>query len=198
MRRAIMNTVGFIICGILILLCSFLLITGCSSQIMDRSLETVPFTVNENKVARTLGVPHSKLTGIYQGIDDMYGDSDCVVSAEVKDIENDMLIQYDYIDKEDSHIGDELLLFLTDSSDDTYKDHLVKLDDNAKLTYPESAYASLGIGMGKFTRIGDAYKRYNLYHTPDGTISKGTFGGIQQIRESYSTKEMDDELGKLR
>ena len=118
--------------------------------------------------------------------------------SDTKDIENDMLIQYYLIDKEDSKIGDELLLFLTDSSDDTYKDKKVKLDDNAKLTYPKGAYASLGIGMGKFTRIGDAYKRYNLYYTPGGTISKGTFGGMEQIRESYSIKEMEDELGKLR
>lgn len=267
------------VCRILTLSCSFLLVTSCSSQIIDRSLETKSFTVSESKVAKKLEVPHSKVTGIYQGIDDMYSDSDYVVTgvvkdieyfeehnvllrkinvlvnksymgdikentlitilendgylrlkslyaelkkayeekygnkdkakedaylfgatymSDIKDIENDMLIKYCYIDKEDSKTGDELLLFLTDSSDDTYKDKKVKLDNNAKLTYPKGAYSSLGIGMGKFTQMGDFYKRYNLYYTPDGTISKGTFGGMEQIRESYSEIEMEYELGKLR
>ena len=267
------------VCGTLFLLCLFLLVTSCSSQIMDRSLKTKSFAVSENEVSKKLGMPHSKLTGTYLGIDDMYSDSEYVVSAvvkdieyfeehnvllrkidvlvktsymgnikgntlisilendgylrlkslyaalkkayeekygnkdkekedaylfsatymsDIKDIENDMLIQYYYIDKEDSKIGDELLLFLTDGSDDTYKDKKVKLDNNAMLAYPKDSYASLGIGMGKFTRIGDFYKRYNLYYTPDGTISKGPFGGMEQIRESYSVIEMEYELKRLR
>lgn len=47
--------------------------------------------------------------------------------SDIKEIKNDMLIRYTYLDKEDSKISDELLLFLTDSSDDTYKDKKVKL-----------------------------------------------------------------------
>ncbi len=260
-------------------MCTIILCTGCGNQVTDKSLVTEPFIVIENKVLNKQGVPHLQVTSVYQGIDDMYSDSDYIVTgvvkeieyfedhnlllrkinvlvnksyigdisentlisilendgylrlkslytelktayeeksgnldkekedaylfgatymSDIKDIENDMLIKYYYINKEDSKIGDELLLFLTDSSDDTYKDKKVKLDNNVKITYPNNAYAVLGIGMGKFTLIGDSYSRYNLYYTPDGTISKGSFGGIEQIRESYSMNEMEDELKKLK
>lgn len=267
-----------IISEILIIFCSFVFVTGCSSQMVDKSLKTESYSISESKVKKEQQrVPNSMLTGIYQGIDDMYGDSDYVVSgvvkdieyfevrpmllrkinvlvsksykgtikennlvsilendgyvrlkplyedlkkyyeenngdqekedawlydathmSDIKDIENDMLIKYYYINKEDSNIGDELLLFLTDSSDDTYKDKKVKLNSGDKLSYPKGAYAPLGLGMGKFTRVGDSYKRYNLYYTPDGTITKEVFGGIQKIKESYSVKEMDDALKKLK
>lgn len=122
------------------------------------------------------------------------------VENGIKDIENDMLIKYYYInkdDKDDSKIGDKLLLFMTDSSDNTYKDKKVNLGNN-KLAYPKGAYAPLGIGMGKFTQVGDSYNRYNYYYTPDGTILKGSFGGYEIIKGNYTVKEMKDELKKLK
>lgn len=264
---------------ILTLFCTFLLVIGCSSQMVDKSLKTESYSISEGKVKEQERIRNSMLTGVYQGIDDMYEDSDYVVSgvvkeieyfevqpillrkinvlvnksykgtitennlisilendgylrlkslyeeakkeyeekygntdkeredaylngitlmSDIKDIENDMLIKYYYFNKEDSKVGDELLLFLTDSSDDTYKDKKVKLSFSEKLSYPKGAYAPLGLGMGKFTRVADSYKRYNLYYTPEGTIIKGMFGGIQKINESYPVKEMEDELKKLK
>lgn len=116
---------------------------------------------------------------------------DATYMTALKDIENDMLIQYYYIDKVDSKIGDKLLLFLTDSSDDTYRDKKVTLAGGSKLSYPEGAYAPLGLGMGKFTLTGDTYHRYNYYYTPEGTID-----GIQIIRKSYTAKEVEEELAR--
>jgi len=269
-----------IACSIVTLFCSFSLVTGCSNKIIDKSLKTKSYIVNESKVKKEQQSLESPLTGIYQGIDDMYSNSDYVVSgvvkgieyfqvkqmllrkvnvlvnesykgnitkstlisvleddgylrlkslyedvkkayeeaggdknkeiedaylkgatymSDIKDIENDMLIKYYYINKEDSKTGDELLLFLTASTDDTYKDKKVKFFDGAqKLSYPKGAYAPLGIGMGKFTLNGDSYKRYNMYHTADGTVLNTGLGGIEKITGSYTVKEMEDRLKKLK
>lgn len=259
---------------ILIMLCMFLLVTSCGSQFSDRSLKTNSFNVSESKVRTTQELPHSDLTGIYSGIEDIYDDSDYVVSGVVKDIkyfevqyvlirkinilvnksykgnilkntlisilendgylrlkslyeaakkeyeekngdkkkedawlyavtymsdkediENDMLIKYTYINKEDSKIGDELLLFLTDSSDDTYKDKKVKLPLGNKLSYPKGAYVPLGLFMGKFTKIDDCYKRSNMYSITN--LIENNIGKSQSITESYTVKDVEDELNKL-
>ena len=115
--------------------------------------------------------------------------------SDIKDIKNDMLIRYTYYDKEDSKIGDELLLFLTNSSDDTYKDKKVKLALNQKLSYPKGAYVSMGLWMGKFTRVNDAYIRYQWYYTKQAIDSNQT---NQKLVESYTIREMEDELKKLK
>ena len=278
MKVSIKN-MKYIVTKILLLFFSFLLVTSCSSQFVDKSLKTKSFIVSENKVKRNMELPHSDLTGTYDGIEDMYNDSDYVVSgivkdieyfefqyvllrkinvlvnesykgntmkntlisilendgylrlkslyegakkayeekngdkekedawlygvtymSDIKDIKNDMLIKYYYSDKEDSKIGNELLLFLTDSSDDIYKGKKVKLSLGDKLSYPKGAYAPLGLWMGKFTQIGDSYNRCKNYYTAELTESgkKAELHQIKSIRESYTIKEMEDELKKLK
>lgn len=262
---------------ILIILCSFLFVTGCGSQYTDKSLKTKSFAVSDNKILRETDLPHIDLTGIYDGIDDMYGDSDYVVSgvikgieyfevqnillrkinvlvnksykgnimentlisvlendgyvrlkslyeaakktyeekngdkakedaflfgitymSDIKDIKNDMLIRHCYINKGDSKIGDKLLLFLVDSSDDTYMDKKVKLALNNKLTYPKGAYAPLGLFMGKFTQADDYYNRFNIYYTTVLTGKANDVHKSQSITARYTVKEMEDMLNKLR
>lgn len=268
---------------LLTLFCSILLVTGCSSEIVDNSLKTEHYIVNESKVEKQHTLLEPELSSIYSGIDDMYRDSDYVVSAivkdveffevkhvllrkinvlinksykgnitkntlisvlendgylrlkslyadskkyyidnngdkekeaewldsvthgaDIKDIENDMLIKSYYPYKKDSKIGDKLLLFMSDSSDDTYKDKTVRLF-GSKLSYPKGAYATVGNGLGKFTLNDNTYQRYNLYYTPNGTIkglqttTEGTVvRGIPVIKKSYTVKEMEDELKKLK
>lgn len=274
MKRSIQN-----VSRILILFCLIFLVTSCESQFLDRSLKTKSYDINESKVKNTqIGLPHSDLTGVYNGIDDMYSDSDYVVSGVVKkieyfevenvllrkinvlvnksykgnimkntlisilehdgyirlkslyeklkkayeekngdkekeaaflygatymsdieDIKNDMLIRYTYKNKEDSKIGDELLLFLTDSSDDTYKNKKVKLALGDKLSYPKGAYAALGLWMGKFTKTGDSYKRCKWYYTTEfyDNGKKVQLHQSQTIRDSYTVEEMEDEINKF-
>ncbi len=259
---------------ILVIICAFFIFTSCSSNYMDKSLKTSSFFVDESKVKTTQELPHSELTGTYAGIEDMYDDSDYVVTGVVKDIEyfendkyvllrkinvlvnksykgsikentlisilendgylrlkslyeaakkayeekngnnetedawlqnlvysvskedikNDMLIRYIYTDKVDSKIDDKLLLFMTDSSDDTYKDKKVKFAIGDKLTYPKGAYASLGLGMGKFTNVDGFYIRTESYYT---TVTPDQYHKLHAIDRMYAVKEMGDMLNKL-
>ncbi len=113
--------------------------------------------------------------------------------SDISDINNDMLVKYKYTNKVDSRIDDNLLLFLTDSSDDTYKDKKVKLFDG-KLNYPEGAYVPLGLFMGKFTVEDDYYHRCNTYYTTVITEEESYVSKPQRITASYSAKDMEDIL----
>lgn len=112
--------------------------------------------------------------------------------ADIKDAENDRLMKYSYLYKENSNLNDEVLLFLTNSSEDILTNKKVYFIGR-QFSYPEGAYVSLGNGMGKFTLEDNEYKRYNYYYTPQGNVD-----GMEIIKESYSVKEMKDTLKKLK
>ena len=78
-----------IILKILTILGMFLFMVGCSGRYVDKSLKVNTFTVDENKVKeeRMILQDCSPLTHYYNGIDEMYDDSDYVVSGEVKNIQ---------------------------------------------------------------------------------------------------------------
>jgi hypothetical protein len=117
--------------------------------------------------------------------------------SDIDDIKNDMLIRYTYSTKTDSKIKDKLLLFLTSSSADTYKNKKVKLSLNNILVYPEGAYVSLGLGMGKFTLAGDSYIRNTRYCTTTIDNGKIKLNQAQFIKGSYTAEEMEAKLKKL-
>ena len=116
--------------------------------------------------------------------------------SDINDINNDMLVKYKYTNKVDSRIDDNLLLFLTDSSDDTYKDKKVKLFDG-KLIYPEGAYVPLGLFMGKLTVEDDYYHRCGTYNTTIITEEESYVNKPQRITSMYAVKDMKDILKNL-
>ncbi len=119
--------------------------------------------------------------------------------TDKKDIEDDGLIKIFYNDKpEDSKVGDELLLFLAESSDDSYKDKKIQLALESKLSYPEGAYTTLGLWMGKFTKDGQYYKRGQWYYITDLSVNnKGPLNQCVKIQDKYTLEEMENQLKEL-
>lgn len=262
-----------------IIVCSIFLfmVTGC--KYTDKTLKTTPYDISESKIIRDHNLGFT-LTGVYNDIEEMYEDSDCVIfgvvkdieyfqreyillrkinvlvkksykgdvekntlisilendgylrvktlyeeakayyeehsedddpkkkeeylygrtyMTDIKDIEDDGLFNLYYYDKpEDSKVGDELLLFLAESSDDSYKGKKVQLSFGDTLSYPEGAYTALGLWMGKFTRDGEYYKRGDWYYITD--LSPDRTGPLTQalkIQDKYTLEEMENLLKEL-
>ncbi len=70
----------------ILLFCTVILMTGCSSQSLDNTLKVEPFTVSEEKIKDKVIDKNTQLTDIYSEISDMYSDSDYIVSGTVKSI----------------------------------------------------------------------------------------------------------------
>lgn len=119
--------------------------------------------------------------------------------TDKKDIEDDGLFKLFYHDKpEDSKVGDELLLFLAKSSDDSYKDKKIQLFFGNRLSYPEGAYTTLGLWMGKFTKDGQYYKRGEWYYITDFSPDrKGPLNQALKIQDKYTLEEMENQLKEL-